>query len=67
MFLYWMVLVPMCAGHYIVTLMAEAVPEKMFYNTGIGTFIWIVTNRKESRRKGIIQLIDATGLKSPIL
>lgn len=29
-----------------------AVPEKMFYNTGIGTFIWIVTNRKESRRKG---------------
>ena len=43
-----------------------AVPEKMFYNTGIGTFIWIVTNRKESRRKGTIQLIDATGLKSPL-
>lgn len=43
-----------------------AVPEKMFYNTGIGTFIWIVTNRKESRRKGKIQLIDATGLKSPL-
>ena len=43
-----------------------AVPEKMFYNTGIGTFIWIVTNRKESRRKGNIQLIDATGLKSPL-
>ena len=43
-----------------------AVPEKMFYNTGIGTFIWIVTNRKEFRRKGKIQLIDATGLKSPL-
>lgn len=43
-----------------------AVPEKMFYNTDIGTFIWIVTNRKESRRKGKIQLIDATGLKSPL-
>lgn len=43
-----------------------AVPEKMFYNTGIGTFIWIVTNRKESRRKGKIQLIDAIGLKSPL-
>lgn len=43
-----------------------AVPEKMFYNTGIGTFIWIVTNRKESRRKGKIQLVDATGLKSPL-
>ena len=43
-----------------------AVPEKMFYNTGIGTFIWIVTNRKESRGKGKIQLIDATGLKSPL-
>lgn len=43
-----------------------AVPEKMFYNTGIGTFIWIVTNRKESRRKGKIQLIDATGLKPPL-
>lgn len=43
-----------------------AVPEKMFYNTGIGTFIWIVTNRKESRRKRKIQLIDATGLKSPL-
>lgn len=43
-----------------------AVPEKMFYNTGIGTFIWIVTNRKEPKRKGKVQLIDATGLKSPL-
>jgi len=43
-----------------------AVPEKMFYNTGIGTYIWILTNRKEARRKGKIQLIDATAMKSPL-
>ena len=43
-----------------------AMPEKDFYNTGIGTFIWIVTNRKEERRKGKIQLIDATEIKSPL-
>lgn len=43
-----------------------AVPENMFYNTGIGTFIWILSNKKEARRKGKIQLIDATGLKSPL-
>jgi type I restriction enzyme M protein len=36
-----------------------ALPEQMFYNTGIGTYIWIVTNRKESHRKSKIQLIDA--------
>lgn len=36
-----------------------ALPEQMFYNTGIGTYVWIVTNRKERRRKGKIQLIDA--------
>lgn len=36
-----------------------ALPEQMFYNTGIGTYIWIVTNRKETHRKGKIQLIDA--------
>ncbi len=43
-----------------------AVPEKMFYNTGIGTYIWILSNRKEARRKGKIQLIDATSMKSPL-
>ena len=43
-----------------------AVPENMFYNTGIGTFIWILSNRKEPRRKGKIQLIDATGMKSAL-
>ncbi len=35
-------------------------PTDMFYNTGISTYIWILTNRKEGRRKGRIQLIDAT-------
>ena len=43
-----------------------AVPENMFYNTGIGTFIWILSNRKEERRKGKIQLIDATAMKSAL-
>jgi type I restriction enzyme M protein len=43
-----------------------AVPENMFYNTGIGTFIWILSNKKEDRRKGKIQLIDATAMKSPL-
>ena len=36
-----------------------AMPDQMFYNTGISTYIWIVTNRKEARRKGKVQLIDA--------
>ena len=36
-----------------------ALPEQMFYNTGIGTYVWIVTNRKERQRKGKIQLVDA--------
>ena len=36
-----------------------ALPDQLFYNTGIGTYIWIVTNRKEARRKGKVQLIDA--------
>ena len=36
-----------------------ALPEQMFYNTGIGTYIWILTNRKSPERKGKIQLVDA--------
>ncbi len=43
-----------------------ALPENMFYNTGIGTFIWILSNKKEDRRKGKIQLIDATAMLSPL-
>ena len=35
-------------------------PDQLFYNTGISTYLWIVSNRKESRRKGRVQLIDAT-------
>jgi len=36
-----------------------ALPDQLFYNTGISTYTWIITNRKEKRRKGKIQLIDA--------
>jgi type I restriction enzyme M protein len=36
-----------------------ALPDQLFYNTGISTYLWILTNRKESERKGKIQLIDA--------
>ena len=43
-----------------------AMPEKEFYNTGIGTYIWVITNRKEQRRKGFVQLIDATEIKTPL-
>ena len=43
-----------------------ALPENMFYNTGIATYIWILSNKKEDRRKGKIQLIDATAMKSPL-
>lgn len=39
-----------------------ALPEQLFYNTGIGTYIWIVTNRKDKGRKGRIQLVDARGV-----
>jgi type I restriction enzyme M protein len=44
-----------------------ALPENMFYNTGIGTFIWVLSNRKAGTpREGKIQLIDATSLKAPL-
>jgi len=43
-----------------------ALPEQMFYNTGIGTFIWVVTNRKAAHRKGKIQLIDARERYTPM-
>jgi type I restriction enzyme M protein len=39
-----------------------AMPDQLFYNTGISTYIWIVTNRKEKERKGKIQLISAVSL-----
>lgn len=43
-----------------------ALPEQMFYNTGISTFVWVVTNRKPLHRKGKIQLIDARERWSPM-
>ncbi len=35
-----------------------ALPDQLFYNTGISTYIWVLTNRKEERRQGKVQLID---------
>lgn len=40
-----------------------ALPKEIFYNTGIGTYIWIMTNRKPAHKKGKIQLINATSNK----
>ena len=42
-----------------------ALPESMFYNTGIGTYVWVVTNRKAKRRKGKVQLLDARDIWTP--
>lgn len=38
-----------------------ALPTDMFYNTGISTYVWVLTNRKPAHRKGRVQLIDASG------
>ena len=38
----------------------------MFYNTGIATFVWVLTNRKPAHRRGKVQLIDATGWYRPL-
>ena len=38
-----------------------ALPNDMFYNTGISTYIWVLSNNKEPKRKGKVQLIDASG------
>ena len=38
-----------------------ALPLNMFYNTGIATYIWVLSNRKPEHRRGKVQLIDATG------
>lgn len=40
-----------------------ALPDQLFYNTGISTYIWILNNHKNTERKGKIQLINATGSK----
>ncbi len=43
-----------------------ALPLNMFYNTGIATYIWVLTNRKPEHRKGQVQLIDATAWSKPL-
>ena len=43
-----------------------ALPLNMFYNTGIATYVWVLTNRKPEHRRGKVQLIDATQWFSPL-
>jgi type I restriction enzyme M protein len=43
-----------------------ALPLNMFYNTGIATYIWVLTNRKPAHRQGKVQLIDATQWYKPL-
>ena len=43
-----------------------ALPLNLFYNTGIATYIWVLTNRKPAHRKGQVQLIDATQWFNPL-
>src|SRR6266568_140045 len=43
-----------------------ALPLNMFYNTGIATYIWVLTNRKPEHRRGKVQLIDATAWYKPL-
>ena len=43
-----------------------ALPENLFYNTGIATYIWVLTNNKPPERKGKVQLIDATSFYKPL-
>ena len=41
-------------------------PDRMFFNTGITTYLWIVTNKKENKKKGKVQLIDASSFSVPM-
>ena len=41
-----------------------ALPTDMFYNTGIATYVWLLTNKKDAERKGKVQLIDGSNLYS---
>lgn len=43
-----------------------ALPLNMFYNTGIATYIWVLSNRKPEQRRGKVQLIDATAISTPL-
>ena len=53
--------------HILETDLLEAIvalPTDMFYNTGIATYVWVLTNKKTPERKGKVQLIDGTDLSS---
>lgn len=43
-----------------------ALPNDLFYNTGIGTYIWVLSNHKDALRKGRVQLIDASAMHAPM-
>ena len=43
-----------------------ALPEQLFYNTGIATYVWVLSNRKAPERKGKVQLVDATTFWKPM-
>ena len=43
-----------------------ALPEQLFYNTGIATYVWVLSSRKQPKRKGKAQLIDATSFWTPM-
>lgn len=43
-----------------------ALPTDLFYNTGIGTYIWVLSNHKDALRKGKVQLIDASDMHAPM-
>ncbi len=43
-----------------------ALPEQLFYNTGIATYVWVLTNRKAAKRRDKVQLIDASSFWAPM-
>lgn len=56
-------------GHLLENDLVEAIvalPNDMFYNTGIATYLWVLSNAKPEDRRGTVQLIDATGLGSKL-
>ncbi|MFJ5299293.1 N-6 DNA methylase [Pseudomonas sp. NPDC088368] len=43
-----------------------SLPNDLFYNTGIGTYIWVLSNHKDALRKGKVQMIDASSMHAPM-
>ncbi|OGY56259.1 MAG: restriction endonuclease subunit M, partial [Candidatus Colwellbacteria bacterium GWA2_46_10] len=43
-----------------------AMPEQLFFNTGIATYVWIFSNRKDAERKGKVQLVDARKIRTQL-